>query len=341
VQLYAGSHLLSAATGLSAFTLMPTILIVTLAYGIVSGLQASIVTDFIQMLLILFPGWILVSLVLVASGGHLNLHGVTSSGGLNPFDPKIMFTVGVISSIGLISGSICDQQFWQRCLAIKETDLKKSFLFAALLFSSVPISLSLLGFSAAAPEVGLKLPVDYDVSLVGFAIVQHLLPAGVAVLYLYMLLAGLCSTLDSALSAASSLDALLQKKPWENGPAKKEVSIHRARRSMVIISSIGLALAYGVECIPGFGLKYFWWFFNSIAACMAVPTVLSLFWNKLTARGILIGTGFGIFVGLPLVVYSSLTTNDWLLSGSYLSIVFVSVLSCWLTGKAQEVKVII
>jgi len=331
VQVYAGSHLLSVATGVSPFILMPTILIITLAYGIVSGLQASVITDLIQMVLIIIPGWIIAGLVVSASGGHFNFHGVTPNGGLNPFDPKIMFTAGVITSIGLISGSICDQQFWQRCLAVKESDLKKTFLFGGLLFAMVPISLSLLGFVAAAPEVGRNLPTDFDLSLVGFAIVRHLLPASIAVLYLYMLLAGLCSTLDSALSAASSLDALLQKKPWNHDGIKREISLARARRSMVLISGIGLALAYGVECIPGFGLKYFWWFFNSIAACMAVPTVLSLFWSKLSHKGILFGSGFGIVVGLPLVVYSSVTANDWLLSGSYVAIVLVSILSCWVT----------
>lgn len=76
-----------------------------------------------------------------------------------------MFTAGVISSIGLISGSICDQQFWQRCLAVKEKDIRKTFLFGAALFGTVPIGLSLLGFTAAAPEVGLKLAADFGSAL--------------------------------------------------------------------------------------------------------------------------------------------------------------------------------
>ncbi len=333
VQVYAGAHLLSVASGVSPFVLMPTILIITLAYGVVSGLQASIVTDLLQMLLILIPGWILVWLVVEAAGGAMNLHGVLANGGLNPFSPQFALTAGVISSIGLISGSICDQQFWQRCLAVREKDIRKTFLFGGLLFASVPISLSLLGFTAAAPAVGLNLPESFDYSLVGFAVVRHLLPTGVAALYLYMLLAGLCSTLDSALSAASSLDTLLQKKPWSSGIDGTQISLGRGRRSMVIISAIGLALAYGVECIPGFGLKYFWWFFNSIAACMAVPTVLSLFWDRLTSKGVLIGSGFGLFVGLPTVVYSSVTANDPLLAASYTIIVLVSLCSCILTAR--------
>jgi hypothetical protein len=140
------------------------------------------------MLLILIPGWIMVALVVAAAGGAMNFHGVWQSGSLNPFDPHITLTAGVISSVGLLSGAINDQQFWQRCLAVRPGDLRKTFVFGALLFAFVPISLSLLGFTAAASEVGLVLPKDFDAALVGFAIVRHLLPLGLAALYLYMLL---------------------------------------------------------------------------------------------------------------------------------------------------------
>lgn len=332
VQVYAGAHLLSAASGVSPLLLMPTILIITLAYGIISGLQASIVTDLIQMTLILIPGWILVWLVLSASGGQMNFAGVLPTGSTNPFEPGIMFTLGIISSVGLISGSIADQQFWQRCLAVKKSDIRKTFIFGAILFSSVPIGLSILGFVAAAPEVGLHLPEQFDQSLIGFAIVRHLLPHGIAILYLYMLLAGLCSTLDSALSAASSLDALIQKKPWIEGrPLSHEVSVARARRSMVWISLIGLAIAYLVEFIPGFGLKYLWFIVNTVGACVAVPTVLSLFWDRLTGRGIVIGSGLGVLIGLPLMVYASTQGNEPLLAGTYVLIILISSMSCYLT----------
>lgn len=336
VQVYAGAHLLSAATGMSVLILMPTILFITVAYGIISGLQASIVTDLIQMFLILIPGWILVWLVMSAAGGQLNFAGVLPTGSINPFDPHVMFTLGVISTVGLISGSIADQQFWQRCLAVKERDIRKTFLFGAILFGSVPISLSLLGFTAAAPGVGLKLPADFDQSLVGFAIVRHLLPEGVAILYFYMLLAGLCSTLDSALSAASSLDALLQTKRLRgSGGSQRTVSISRARRSMIWISLIGIAIAYLLEFIPGFGLKYLWFIVNTVGACVAVPTVLSLFWGPLTGRGILIGSGLGVLIGLPLMAYASASGNEPLLAATYLAILLISAISCYLTRSKQ------
>lgn len=340
VQVYAGAHLLSAATGVSALLLMPTILLITIAYGIISGLQASIITDLIQMILILVPGWIVTTLVVQAGGGHMNYTGVLPSGSVNPFAPQIVFTTGIIMSIVLISGSICDQQFWQRCLAVKEKDIRKTFIFGAILFCSVPIALSLLGFTAAAPEVGLKLPENFDPSLIGFAVVRHLLPEGIAILYLYMLLAGLCSTLDSGLSAASSLDALLQKKPWITAPGTiREISLSRARRSMIWISLIGIAIAYLVEFIPGFGLKYLWFMLNTIGACVVVPTVLSLFWKSLTGRGIILGSGLGLILGLPLMVFAGVTSNDQLIAATYVMIILISSSCCYLTrAKSSSIK---
>jgi|ERR1700688_2944884 len=333
VQIYAGAQLLSAASGISATTLMPTVLIITLLYAVISGLEASIVTDFLQLVLILVPGWITIFLVTKAGGFHFNLHGVGPGGGLNPFSPSIALTAGVISSIGLLSGSIGDQVFWQRCLAIRAHEIRRSFLFGALLFATIPIGLSLLGFTAAAPEVGFRLPHGFDPSLVGFAVVHQLIPAGLATMYMIMILSGLCSTLDSSLSAASSLYELVVTKPWSQDAAQRRpFTILQGRLSMLVVGMVGLVLGYAVEFIPGFGLKYLWWFLNTIGACVVVPTVLSLFWNRLQAKGILIGSGIGLAVGLPLVSIGSIKGNDPLLAATYAGIVLVSVMACLFTA---------
>ena len=269
----------------------------------------------------------------------MSFTGIGGSGSLNPFSPKIALTTGIISSIGLISGSIGDQQFWQRCLSIKEGDLKKSFLFGAILFASIPISLSLLGFTAASPSVQLNLPASVDPSLVGFAVVRHLLPSAIATLYLYVVLAGLCSTLDSALSASSSLYPLVYAKPWNSDSSKRpQPSIGQARMVMIVVGVIGLLIGYMVELIPGFGLKYLWWFLNTIGACVVVPTVLSLFWKGLAARGILWGSCIGLSIGLPLVVYGSVAQNDVLLAATYTGIIILSTGCCLLLRQRDRLQ---
>ena len=69
VQIYAGAHILSAATGISAATLMPTVLIATWTYALISGMEASVITDFLQTAMMIFFGWIIVAMAVSAAGG--------------------------------------------------------------------------------------------------------------------------------------------------------------------------------------------------------------------------------------------------------------------------------
>jgi Na+/proline symporter len=299
VQLYACSSLLSLTTGLNPFLLMLLVLGITLFYCIFSGLQASLITDLLQLSTLLTIGAVIVWMVYHATHGQLNLHGTVPPDGINPFTPAILFTAGVIQTIGLFSGSIGDQPFWQRSLAIRDGDIKKAFVFGGLLFGLIPIGLSILGFTAAVPQLHIVLPAGSDPSLIGFAVVKNLLPPHAATFFVFML-AALCSSLDSALVAASSLYRLIWTRPWRVAAEQRRFSVGRGRIAMIAIGCAGLLLAAGVKLIPGFDLKYLWWLLNTIGACVVVPTVLSLFWDRLSARGMLTGTGLSLCLGLPL-----------------------------------------
>lgn len=337
VQIYAGGHLLAAATGLSVMWLMPVVVAIVLLYTVISGLEASIVTDVVQLALMLLIGGAIV-LGVVGTSGPMRFDGIGGQGGMNPFSPGIALTAGVITSIGLLSGSIGDQQFWQRCLAMRKGDVRRSFVLGAILFAAIPIGLSVIGFKAAGANV--LLPEGTDSSMIGFIAVKEMLPKTLAALFLLVLLAGLSSTLDSALAASSSLYRLVHQGFWRDNERKKPFSMARARLAMLVVAGAGLGLAYAVEFLPGFGLKYLWWFLNTVGACVVVPTILSLFWRRLTASGILRGSGVGLIVGLPLVVWASITGNDWVLAASYAGIVAVSASSCivFRAGRDDERK---
>lgn len=342
VQIYAGGALLSAATGIDVKLMMPLVLLIPLIYALISGLEASVVTDFIQLALMLSVGWITVVMVLEAAGGVMSFSGVLAEGSANPLALSVVLTAGIIQTIGLMSGSIGDQQFWQRCFGIRRGDLRKSFLFAASLFATIPIGLGLLGFAGASPELGITLVEDLDPSLVGFVIVKELLPPLMATLFLFVLLAGLTSTLDSALSASSSLYALVQRKPWRkehdaHQVQRTEGSIGQSRAAMVGIGIVGLAIGYLVVFTPGFDLKYLWWFLNTIGAAVVVPTILSLYSKRLTARGVILGSGSGLIVGLPLFIYGSIEGNDYLLAATYVVIIGLSLLSCLALRSKPEI----
>jgi Na+/proline symporter len=100
--------------------------------------------------------------------------------------------------------------------------------------------------------------------------------------------------------------------------------VKRGRVAMIGITIAGLLVALAVIHIPGFGLKYLWWIFNTIAACVAVPTVLSLYWNRLDSRGVYWGVVIAFFIGIPLFVYSNIKEMIWLTVASSVGIIFIT-----------------
>ncbi|MFH1803210.1 MAG: hypothetical protein ABH864_07245 [archaeon] len=80
VQLFAGGSLVSLLTGIPLTTIMPILAIIALVYTLVSGLEASIITDFVQMIMIFTIGAIVLPLTWLAAGGFSKI--VAGLGGL-------------------------------------------------------------------------------------------------------------------------------------------------------------------------------------------------------------------------------------------------------------------
>jgi len=332
VQVFVGGNLITLLTGIPLVIVMPALTIITLAYTLLSGMKASIVTDFVQIVTIYIIGLIIIPLLWTNVGGlhtlALGLHGIENV--TNIFDPWVAFSFGIVSAIGLIAGCISDQQYWQRAFTIKREDLTKAFLFGAFLFGLVPIAMSLLGFFAAG--LNTVVPVGTDVSMVGVQLVANVLPSWAIMLFVLMLLAGLTSTLDSGLMATSSL--------WVIDVLKSEGNVvKQGRLAMILISILGLAVAFAVTYIPGIGLTQLWWIFNTIAACVVVPTVLSLYWNKLSAKGVFWGVLVAFFAGIPFFVYGNIINNPFWVVGSSVFIIAISTLFCLIFAKSQGDKV--
>ena len=336
VQLFAGGSLVYLLTGIPLTTIMPILAVIALVYTLISGLRASIITDFVQLAMIFVIGALILPMAWKVAGGFTAIEA--GFGGLagikNIFDPGVAFSFGIVTAIGLIAGAISDQQYWQRSFAIKKKQLVKSFIFGAILFGIVPIALSTLGFLAANTDLNIVLPAGVDVSMIGVQAVATLLPAWAVFLFVVMLLSGLSSTLDSGFSAASSL--------WVTDVAKKAKTdtqaIKTARYAMIGIAILGLLVALGALYIPGFGLKHLWWVFNTIAACIMVPTVLSLYWNKLSERGVFWGVLVAFIIGIPLFIYGNIIDKPVWIVGASLFIVAISTIFCLVMPRKEAWK---
>jgi len=320
VQLFAGGSLVSLITGIPLLIVMPILAIIALAYTLISGLKASIITDFVQIILIVVIGAVILPMTWAAAGPGAITAGLTGIKGITSiFNGNVAFSFGIVTAIGLIAGSISDQQYWQRSFAIKKSHLGRSFVFGAILFGIVPLALSTLGF--IGKSIGTVLPAGIDVSMIGVQTVANLLPGWALMLFVIMLLSGLSSTLDSGLCAFSSL--------WVTDIAPKiKDSIKSARYAMIGITLAGLAIALSVIYIPGFGLMHLWWVFNTVAACVLVPTLLALYWKKLSAKGVFYGILTAFIIGIPVFIYGNIIGSAVWIVGATLFIIAVSTGFC-------------
>jgi SSS family transporter len=316
VQLFAGGSLVSLLTGISLTTVMPILLFIGLSYTMLAGLKASILTDVVQLAMVMGIMGLILPMTLKAGGGFGNIKdGLAGIEGIESlFDPIVAFSFGIVTSIGLIAGALSDQQYWQRSFAIKRNELKRAFVFGGILFGIVPIMLSLLGFLAV--KLNVVLPEGIDASMIGVQTVATLLPQWATALFLVMLLSGLSSTLDSGLSAISSL-WLTDVQPTRH--------VWTARMAMLISGVAGWMVALLAYTIPGFGLQHLWWIFNTIAACVMVPTVLSLYSKRISERGAFYGILVAFFMGIPLFVYANILNNATYIVLASLFVVVVSM----------------
>lgn len=292
VQLLAGGKILSSITGIS-FPLITVILaLIAYSYSQFSGIRASILTDTLQMILILVACAIFVPWSFSMNNGLTNLiQGFAGNTGeyTSLFAGKgleLFFGFGLPTAIGLIAGPFGDQCFWQRAFSIKENKISKAFIIGAILFGFVPLSMGILGFIAAGSGF-----VAVNSGLVNVELITHMFPKWVVLPFLFMLISGLLSTIDSNLCAIASLTTDLKKK-----------SMVISKSAMFMLLVLGIVIAN----IPGLTITYLFLIYGTLRATTLLPTVLTLKGVQLTARGVYTGVIIALIIGCPIFAYGTL-----------------------------------
>ncbi|MFC1736879.1 sodium:solute symporter [Candidatus Hydrogenedentota bacterium] len=305
VQLLAGGKVISTLTAIPFFQVTVALAVITVAYSAFSGLKASVITDYAQMGLMLVVGIVLIPWALAKAGGFSAL--TSGLGGIsgefnslwNSKGLETAWVFGIPVTIGLMAGPFGDQSFWQRAFAAKRHFVKKAFIYGALIFVTVPLMMSVLGFIAA----GAKWNVD-NAELVGLEVVQRLLPAWAVVPFTYMLISGLVSTLDSNLCAVASLtghDFLPQHEKTSDSEQARIVAM--SRLSMVLLAAAALAIAN----LPGIKILYLFLFYGTLRASTFLPTVVSLSTDKVRERSMFWGILAAFATGLPIFAFGKFT----------------------------------
>ena len=299
VQLLAGAKILTMVTGLPFFWLTVILAAITYAYSQFSGIRASVLTDVVQMAIMLIACAIFVPWILRTNNGadalvkgllsnSGQLAGIFSEKGL-----KVLFAFGLPTAIGLISGPFGDQCFWQRAFCINRRKIGRAFVLGAVIFAVVPLSMAVIGFVAAGSGYAAA-----DKSVVNLELITHLLPAWATIPFVLMLISGLMSTLDSNLCAIASLTTDLQV----TGKLDDHGKVRISRLSMALLLVAGILIAN----IPGLTVTNLFMIYGILRATTLVPTVLTLLGKKLTANAVFAGVLAALVVGLPLFAYGTL-----------------------------------
>ena len=309
VQLLAGGAVVQTLTGIPFILVTLVMAGIAIAYSYNAGLGASVRTDYLQMGIIGGVALFLVPYIVSVAGVDTlkaGLNGVTGSyNSLWAGDGGLVFwSFGITVTIGLLSGSFGDQAFWQRAYATEKSQVKEAFIKGSLIFGVVPLAMSIFGFIGAGSGL-----VPNSTQMVNVETVLAYLPSWTAIPFLFALLSGLISTLDSCLCSVSSLAGEDLSK--ESGHV-----IPNAKRAMIGLTILGLVLAN----IPNMQILYLFLFYGTLRASTLIPTLLSIIGlenKKLrpTEAGMFYGIVIGLAIGLPVYLtgaFGSFAAGKWL-----------------------------
>lgn len=294
VQLLAGGKVLSMMIDLPFWLTTLALGLFAFIYSKDAGIKASVITDAVQMVMILLASIIFVPWALKLNGMESLKAGLGGfTGEFNSlFDANgvaIMLAYGIPTAIGLMSGPFGDQNFWQRAFSVKKEDVGKSLGLGAFFFAIVPISMAVLGFIAAG--VGF---VPNDKGIVNLELVASILPTWAIWVFMFMLLSGLLSTIDSNLCSFASLVH-----------TEKQNSIQSSKYYMLGLVLVATVLAN----IPGLSVFHLFLIYGILRAITLLITAGTLLGYKFNEAGIFYGIVISFVISLPIFVYGSLVNS--------------------------------
>lgn len=321
VQLLAGSKILSMLTGIPFAAMTVIMAVIAFSYSQFSGIKASILTDAVQMVFMLAASIGFVAFGVKNGGGMETL--VTGLGGAagdagSLFSKRgweIFLGFGLPTTIGLISGPFGDQCFWQRAFCVRKDRIGRAFLVGALLFGIVPLSMGVLGFIGSGMGY-----VAADTGIINFELISTLFPAWAITPFLFMIVSGLLSTVDSNLCAVSSLTTdIFEKK-----------TLGKTKFAMILLLAVGIAVAN----IPGLTVTHLFLMYGTLRAATLFPTVFTLKGIKLTPQGVVAGIISALIIGLPVFGYGNIQgIAAYKTAGSLLTVILSGAVALAISGK--------
>ena len=282
VVLKAASAMITAVSGGS---ISPTLAILAMTalfviYGVAGGLNAAIITDFIQGILTVVLSFLILPFALSAVGGMSGLR--------DAIDDPAMFTIVapgeittlyvIVITVNVLVGWVASPFSMATSGAGKtENDSRIGFVSGMILKRICTVAWVLTGLCAVALYAGTETNADHVYGMLARDILPTIAP-GLLGLFVASLVAAVMSSCDTFMVASSALFTNNLYKPFFNPDQEDRHYVLVGRISSVLVVAGGILIAFGLSSVLQ-GIELFW----IVQAMMGIPIWVSFFWRRATA----------------------------------------------------------
>ncbi|WP_442597407.1 sodium:solute symporter family protein [Parapusillimonas sp. JC17] len=266
------------------------VMISTLIYTAYGGLRASIVTDKVQMAVIV--PLLLILLVL----GWRAIGGIEPTvQGLQDHAPQLLsltdpmgIKAGLTFFVAILLTGLFHQGNWQRVYSAQDNrSMRRGFLLAGVLVGPIIFMMGLFGLAFTGLGQG------GDSSIALFAVIMPQVPAWFAVSLIPLGLALVMSTADTVISAVSSLIAVDVRRV---APHVSRPTLMRLSRWLIFLLAIPVIIA----AAQGYSVLYLFLLADLLCCAAAFPVFFGLFNPRHNGRIAFVSTACGLLAGLAL-----------------------------------------
>jgi len=318
VTIAAGGIVFEALMGIDFWTGAVIVVLATGVYTIIGGMRAVLVSDMLQMF-VMIGGSIVVTIVgLNAVGGWNELVAAAPPDFFNLWratsDPDFPWTGVLFGAPILAIWYWCtDQYIVQRTLAAKSIgEARRATLFAALL-KQLPLFIFVVPgvIAYVLAQRGQLTLADPDSALP--TLIGSLLPAGLRGVVVAGLLAALMSSLSSVFNSCATLVTM---------DVYQRLAPHHSERRLVLVGQLAtvLMVGFGLAWIPLMDVisGQLYVYLQSVQAYISPPIaavfLIGVLWPRANARGALSAllTGLVLGVGRLVLEVNEVSTSGWL-----------------------------
>lgn len=249
-----------------------------LCYTLWSGFRASVLTDFAQLVAMMFAAAVIIPLVFFSAGGPgmlgAGMQALTDEQA-NFFSGTAFLEQGGPYLAAVLAYAIGNQTIAQRLFAVREDKIKSTFVTATVGYGGTVIGLGMLGLLAVM--VGLQ-PLDGDPNnIIPHMASEYLSPIMIGLLFI-MVIGSLSSTADSDLSALSSLVMTdIYGRNLARGKVNTAVMLLLGRLTMVGASALGVMFA-----VSKFDILDLLVFVGGLWGALVFPVIVSFYWDRIS-----------------------------------------------------------